>query len=96
VPGSTRTVVTSAAQRERPDGVDRDHQPFPVPAVGGDPREQAEESLGQHAGEADDPRLGGRVRDGQDEQRIGDRRRRRPGRRQQLAQLQQDEVAVFP
>jgi hypothetical protein len=67
-----------------------------IDAVGGDSRGEREDRRRDDAGERDDARPRRRAGQREHEQRVGDRRRLRAGRREQLARLQQHEVAVAP
>jgi len=80
--------------RNRLHDVGGEHHALAVPAVRGNAREQAEHRRREKIREADDPGLRRRVGEREHEQRIGNRSRLRPGRREQLAGLQQDEVPV--
>ena len=71
-----------------------DHHALAIPTVRGNACEDAEERSGEEVREPDDARLRRGMGEREHEQRIGDRARRRAGRRQQLAGLQQDEVPV--
>ena len=76
--------------------VGADHQPSARPAVGGQPGGQHPQHLSQGAGGGHDAGIGGRPGEGQDQQRVGDGRGLGPDVRQELARLQQHEVAVAP
>src|SRR5579884_1121134 len=92
--GVQRERRDEAADREGTAAVGEEHQPPPVPAVGGEPRGHREEHVREELCEADDARLRRRPREREDEQRVRDPRRFGAERRERLADLQQDEVAV--
>ena len=52
--------------------LDTRRRPLAIPAVGDQPRGTDEERVREYPGEADEARLGGRARDGEDEQRVRD------------------------
>src|SRR6185295_4274751 len=67
-----------------------------VPAIRCDPGEEAEERGRKKPREAHEPGLGRRVRHGEDEQRVSNRRRRGAGGRKEPPRLEQHEIAVSP
>ena len=71
-------------------------EPPAVEAVGRDAGREPEQRRCPEPGEGDEPGLGGRARHREHEQRVGDRGRLRPGARQELAGLEEDEVPVAP
>ena len=76
------------------DTVGRDHQLFAGPAVGGEPGRQGRQHLSRGTDEGHDAGICRRVGEGQDEQRVGDRRGLSPGVGEELSRLQQHEVSV--
>jgi len=82
--------------RHEPEDVGGDHQGPAVPAVGDEARGQSEHGARGEACETDDPGLCRRPREGEHEERVGDRRNLRSRLREQLPQLQEQEVPVAP
>src|SRR5207247_10046399 len=72
------------------------HQPPRIEAVPDDTGDEAEQHDRQELCERHRTGLHRRVRDGEREQRVRDRRGARPDRGEQLPALEQDEVAVVP
>ena len=83
-----------AADGNDPDSVGGDHQPPAVPAVRRKAGRQREQRRREESGEGDQTSLRGRVGYRQDEQRVRDRGRLCAHVREQLPELEQDEVAV--
>jgi hypothetical protein len=83
-------------QRDQPAAVACQHRAPSVDPVDEDPRRELDQQVRDGGGEADDPRLRGRARERQHEERVGHRRHSRAERRDRLADPQELEVAVPP
>jgi hypothetical protein len=82
------------ANRENPDAVGRDHQPFAVPPVSRKAGGQRKQSRGERARKGDDACLRRRAGHRDHEQWVGNRGRLRARVGGQLPDLKQHEVAV--
>jgi hypothetical protein len=83
-------------EHQRPHDIGADHQRLAVPGIGRDANRQREERIGREPREADQAGLRGRARQCENEQRVGDPRRRCSCRGEEPAALEQDELTVPP
>ena len=84
-----------APEREGAHDVRHDHHPLAVPAIRDQAGGKDEQRVREDPGEGDEARLGRRVRHREHEQRVRDDGGLVPQRGEQLARLEQDEVAVL-
>ena len=85
-----------AADGGGPQCVGGDHQTTTIPSVRQQTGRDGEQRNGGGAREGDDTGLHGGVGQRESQERVGDGRRLRPGIRQELTRLEEDEVAVAP